>query len=404
MRRANRGYTLVELLVAILLTSIVVSALYAVSSSATETFNQQQRTAEMQLRLRFAMEQIRADLSRAGYMGTPNSVTDPRVCPRPTTGYQGLEIARTSPNPTLLPGDNAHIAPVSLRLTGNYVSADEYTVAGVSGANIALQNQSPQWTRIQSQGEFDRIFGTAMSPRLVRIMSTTGQMQFAVSMGGTWVASNSTGLSALTLTTTPLVQGAGASGSSAGAGCGLSGLGVGATVAPMMMVEYEIGSLASRLGELYPVDAAARAAKTDLIRREYDLRPAPVEVTSAARLVGEYAVDFDASVAYDLGNPANTIVAQPSMRTLAFGDPAITTLAGSVASGGTTARPQQVRSVIVRLSIRDRDQEPGFGWVPRGATSALTRFRVFNNRTGAARVRTLVTEIAVPNLAIRNLR
>lgn len=402
MRSRQRGYTLVELLVSILLTSIVVSALYAVSRTATETFNQQQRTAEMQLRLRFAMEQIRADVSRAGYMSTPNSAIDPRVCPRPTTVYQGLEMARSAPNPTVLSADNVYINPISLRMVGNYVSADEYTVAGVSGSSVALQNQSPQWARVQSQAEFDRIFGTAMSPRLIRIMSTTGQMQFAVSMGGTWVNSSSTGLPSLLLSSSPLVQGAGASASSAGAGCGLAGLGVGATVAPITMIQYEIGSLASRLGELYPVETASRAAKTDLIRREFDLRPGPDEITTAARLVGEYAVDFDATVAYDIGNPTNTIVAQPAMRTLAFGDSNITTLVGSASSG--SARPQQVRSVIVRLSIRDRDQEPGFGWIARGPAMPLTRFRVFDNRTGAARVRSLVTEIAVPNLAIRNLR
>lgn len=402
MKRARSGYTLVELLVAILLTSIVVSALYAVSRTATDTFNQQQRTAEMQLRLRFAMEQIRADLSRAGYMTTPNSSMDPRVCPRPTTVYQGIELLRTSPNPTVLPAENTFINPMTMRLTGNYVTADEYTVAGVSGSTLSLQNQSPQWARVQSQGEFDRIFGTAMSPRLVRIMSTTGQMQFAVSMGGTWVNSASTGLPTLLLTTVPLVQGAGASASSAGAGCGLAGLGVGATVAPISMVEYEIGTLAARLVELYPVDTVARAAKTDLVRREYDLRPGRDEITTAARLVGEYAVDFDATIAYDIGNPINAPVGQPAMRTLAFGDSNIVAVAGNAAS--SSARPQQVRSVIVRLSIRDRDQEPSFGWIQRGVAAPLTRFRVFDTRTGAARVRSLITEIAVPNLAIRNLR
>ncbi len=400
--RARRGYTLIELLLSVLLTSIVVSALFAVSRTASNTFGQQQRTAEMQLRLRIAMEQIRADISRAGYMATPNSSADPRVCPRPTTVYQGIEIAAPSTNPTIDATDNAYVNPVAIRLTGNFVSADEYFVAGVSGSTVALQNQTPQWARVQSQTEFDRIFGTTAAPRLMRLMSTTGQMQFAVSMGGTWVASNSTGLPTVLLTTAPLVQGAGATSSTAGAGCGLAGLGVGATIAPVSMVEYQIGTLIGSLPQLYPDDAAAAAVKTDLIRREYDLRPGMTENAAAARLVGEYAVDFDATIAYDLGNPPNTIIAQPAMRTLAFGDSNILSVAGAASS--SSARPQQVRSVIVRLTIRDREQDPNFGWVPRTSTDPLTRFRVFADRTGAARVRTLITEIATPNLAIRNLR
>ena len=56
MRRdaRERGFTIVELMVSITITSVVVAALYTVANSATETFNQQQRAAEMQLRLRFA--------------------------------------------------------------------------------------------------------------------------------------------------------------------------------------------------------------------------------------------------------------------------------------------------------------------------------------------------------------
>ena len=111
-------------------------------------------------------------------------------------------------------------------------------------------------------------------------------------------------------------------------------------------------------------------------------------------------------VALDDGNPVGSPTGVPAMRTLGFGDTAIETLAGSVSAlGASTAFPQRIRSIIVRLSVRDRDQDPSFGWVPRvAATDPLTRLRVFSDRPGAARVRTVTTEVALPNLALRNLR
>ena len=139
----QRGYTLVELLIAMLITSVTVLALYQVSRSATETFNQQQRAAEMQLRLRFAMESLRADISRAGFMMSPNTATDNRVCPRPTVPLQAIEVARDATPAIPLATDNAFVRPLRLRMLGNYTSLDEYRVAGINSSTITLQNQTP---------------------------------------------------------------------------------------------------------------------------------------------------------------------------------------------------------------------------------------------------------------------
>lgn len=410
VRGAQRGYTLVELLIAMLITTVTVAALYQVSRSATDTFNQQQRAAEMQLRLRFAMETLRADIARAGYMMSPNTATDLRVCPRPTVPLQAVEVVRDATPAIPLTTDNAFIRPARLRLLGNYSSLDEYRVAGVNGSTITLQNQTPQWAAVDSGPEMLRIFQGPMSGRrLLRITSNTGSIQFVQVTGVSWQPSNGTTLPTLTVAPAPTIIG---DGMGMGVQCGVSGLDVGATVAPIIMVEYSIDSLFNdptqrvRHRETYPADDMVASRKTDLVRREFNIQPDLVENAGATRVVGEYGVDLDVGLAVDDGTPAGSVTGPPSMRTLGFGDPIIDTIAGSVNTlGATTALPQRVRSIVVRLSIRDRDQDPSFGWVPRAtAADPLTRFRVFNDRLGAARVRTVTTEVALPNLALRNMR
>ena len=152
----RQGFTLAELLVAIGLTSVVAVGMYSLSQVSAQTFQQQQRVSEMQLRLRSAVEEMRADLARAGYMGTPNSLTDPMVCPRPLGVIQGLQLTTpggTLPsgnayaNPTVESGSNQFIAPWALTIVGNFTSTDEYRVMGItnSGLTIRLQNSTPTY-------------------------------------------------------------------------------------------------------------------------------------------------------------------------------------------------------------------------------------------------------------------
>ncbi len=407
----SRGFTIVELMVSITITSVVVAALYSVSRSTTDTFNQQQRAAEMQLRLRLAMERLRADVARAGYMATPNSESDPRVCPKPSVFLQPFSITRVTAasNPIPSATDNAYVQPVRLRMIGNYTTADEYLVENISGNLVRLQHRTPQWAARMTASEFSRVFISTdpTHPRMVRIASPTGTMQFFRVRSGTYQAPSSATNPELVLDGTPTVVGDAVM-MGAGAGCGITGLGTGSTVAPVDMVEYEIRSGATMrttaLSDLYPSDTTEAALKTDLVRSEWALESTPTELTNSAQLVGEFAVDLDATVTADEG----TGVSPVSIRAFGWGDDSnINRYAQNMMGAGSASGhfPQRIRSVLLRLSIRDRLQDPSFGWVARTASTVpLSRFRVYGDRLGAARVRTLSAEVVLPNLAARNLR
>lgn len=413
MARPNpeSGFTIVELMVSITITTVVVAALYSVSRATTETFNQQQRAAEMQLRLRLAMERLRADVARAGYMATPNSEVDARVCPKPTVLLQPFSITRalSGTNPIPRPTDNAFVQPVTLRMLGNYTTADEYLVENITGNLVHLQHRTPQWAARMSPSEFTRVFISSdpTHPRMIRISSPTGTMQFYRVRSGTYQAPSSATNPELILDATPTVVGDAVM-MGAGAGCGIAGLGTGSTVAPVDLVEYAIRSGATMrtttLSDLYPSDATEAALKTDLVRSEWAIESTSVELANSAQLVGEYAVDLDATVTTDEA----TGVSPVSMRAFAWGDDSnINRYAQNMMGSGSASGhfPQRIRSVLLRLSIRDRLQDPSFGWVARSASTVpLSRFRVYSDRLGAARVRTLTSEVVLTNLAARNLR
>ncbi len=398
--RARGGFTLIELLVALGLTAVVSVGLYSLSAVAAQTFQQQQRVSEMQLRLRTAMEQIRSDLQRAGYMGTPASDLDPRVCPRPAAVIQGVELRR-SLVPIPLPADNAFIAPVELRLTGNFQSTDEYYIQGINGTTVYLQHRTQEFAdRVPDAATMDQIF----RGRMVRLTSPDGSMQFGMVTGTTYFPpSNATSFPSLTLSTAPTIVGANAGGGTT-AGCGIPAIGTGSTLAPVTTVVYRFdipSNISAWAGRAYSGNALTQTSRMDLIREEYNVTAGGlVLIPGAQRLVAEFAADFDVAAVIDT---AGIGLGEPTLTRLPFGDARnFSTLA---LTGGGAAAPERARSLVVRLSVRDRVQDPDFGWSARSAASEpLTRYRVFTAQRGAARVRTVTTEMGLPNIAFRNLR
>ena len=60
--------------------------------------------------------------------------------------------------------------------------------------------------------------------------------------------------------------------------------------------------------------------------------------------------------------------------------------------------PEDVRSMIIRVSARTRDEDDMWPYVPRGVGAPLTSVRLNGVTSNSARVRSIVSEIAFPNL------
>ncbi len=68
MKRSDRGFSLVEILVVMALMGIVVMAIYSLYGNTHRTANTSEEIVEVQQNLRFAMDQIARDIRMAGFL------------------------------------------------------------------------------------------------------------------------------------------------------------------------------------------------------------------------------------------------------------------------------------------------------------------------------------------------
>lgn len=69
----HKGFSLIELMIAMVVTSIIVAAVYAVHSSQQHTYQVQEEVAEMQQNLRSALYLMTSEIRMAGYDPTGNA-------------------------------------------------------------------------------------------------------------------------------------------------------------------------------------------------------------------------------------------------------------------------------------------------------------------------------------------
>ncbi|MGH7285012.1 MAG: hypothetical protein ACRELY_26085, partial [Polyangiaceae bacterium] len=144
---------------------------------------------------------------------------------------------------------------------------------------------------------------------------------------------------------------------------------------------------------------AGAPAKYDLVREWVDSTGL---VVGTPELIAEYAVDL--KLAFTIDNGTYTGAAPlPNLLALAFDDSANQTYAPLTVSA--TAIPQRIRSVQVRLSTRSPMGDRGGALSTPGNTYQL---RYCTKATGCtagvdskdwARMRTVTTEVALPNQA-----
>jgi len=131
----SSGFTLIELMIALVAGAFAVAAVYYLNGVSSRAFSEQMRVSETQMSLRSAMEQLRRDFSRAGYLSTPDSNISPSCGGTVGAGssrrVRAVQVTYDGSNT----GDAATLlgAPATNKtrtdavdLWGNYATADAY--------------------------------------------------------------------------------------------------------------------------------------------------------------------------------------------------------------------------------------------------------------------------------------
>lgn len=342
MTRA-RGFTVVELMVAFLLSTIVVAAVFAVMVSSSRSFRIQGDTAQTIDRLNFAMETVKMDLRRAGYMTVPNAYADPAdftwyetACAPPAwlleDGNGGVahgiffdDAAPSASNNLYAPRTRDQVFtgrnPDRVSMLGNYRSTQTFRPEAISaGSNqIVVGHTADQAALV------DDIFTGAM----VSVTTPQGGSQFLNVTAVENVSPVSTRLTASTnLLADPTLTGANDN-------CRFSGFGSTMyEVTPLHFVRYSVVNDPDELSE------------TALIREELsggyaDLNPASRYVV--ARNVVDFQVWFD----NDIGAPGFPQL----QRDTSWGNDE-GAMANTLVQGTTTSTPEDARYAYVQLSAR----------------------------------------------------
>jgi prepilin-type N-terminal cleavage/methylation domain-containing protein len=428
LRRTRRGFTLIELMVSLVAGLFVALAVVGLATQATNTFHEEARTASAEMSLRTAVERLRADIQRAGFMSSGNVQRDPYIAHAPgsvimpTTGtYNG--IYRLAGIHLYYQGSAANVplstaagfAPDAIELGGNFTTTDDYVVRyqedGTSvcgGTRLWLAIDSPSMWRILSESNPDASLEAAFQPVsgatfAVRVSDSTGHFQYVPTCAGKTAGVNGSGIAAtawvdLDTSVMPLL-----SAEDTKTNGGASGLGVGSLrVNPVQTVRWELRPIdTSKTGDApYAALVSAAGDKYELFRTFVDVTGA---LTQQPELVAEYAVDLKFAFSADLDPTANTTRA---LTVYGFSDSRNKDLADDVTQSVTTS-PQRIRSVHFRLTTRSAvaDRAETFSMPAANAQQGTypTRYCILatctTGQTGWARLRSITSEVSTPNLA-----
>ncbi len=407
--RRQDGFTLIELTVSLAAGLMVALGIMALSKEATRTFNEEVRGAAAEATMRTAIDRLRADLQRAGYMSTAQIMGDPMIAKAPGTsnvantkasmaGIQHLQSIYLNAGGSVAANGLAlsavqtpALTPDSFDLGGNMTTAEQFEVQMIMPASactqILLSPASAAMYRIAAAGlsaasagqelrnAFQPVPAGMTTQFIVRLVDTTGHTQYLATCDGCGGVPGAAGIASgqpyvcIDTADTPIQAAAQAATAGATAGQqaigGVTGFCVGCIVNPVQLVRWEITSATNEmintkqygLGlDNTPTGYVAGvgtpdANKYDLMRTYLDATQTPVPATS--EIVAEYAVDLKLAFSVD----TTTLGSQfPSVATLAFSDatnatkwaPSVSPLGTPIANQG----PQRIRSARVRLVTR----------------------------------------------------
>jgi Tfp pilus assembly protein PilW len=406
-RRATRGFTLVELMVALMGGLFISLAVFALARDAGRFYQSEVRIANATVGGLLGFERLRTDIARAGLMSSPNINRDPAVCTKPDGTWpanlsQLASIQITQPvAPAVLTANGR--TPQRLLLGGAYTSSDQYsakvTASGAvttfelvvdasSGALIRLGNGA-----VPTDAAMKAAFPDNHALRIFQ----AGHAYYGQIVTATGTPNPPT----VTVNAQPPIQVADGS----AIGCGLVVPSSGSqypTINVVNFIQYDVRNLATNAQTpearaTYATmfansNAPGEDTRTELVRVEQDITGTPIPGTE--ELVAEYAVDFDLQITAVSGGVT------PVLNTYTKAMGAFANYTGTTYNTANT--PQWIRSVRVRLGVRSREADRSVT-IANGAGNGLFRFNIGtgggSGSDGFARVRTFQADVALHNQA-----
>lgn len=394
--RAQRGFTLVELMVATVAGLFVSLAVFTLAKHASAFAMRQSRVADATLQSVLGFDRLKADIARAGFLSTPNVAQDPAVCrdnvddpsyPLWLRRLASVYIeAASDPSPE---STRSGLSPKSLVLAGSYDTHDLFVARSVTQDVPPVVYLSRHSLGMANIGYEPLEGGTALARvfkvgRALRITDDGGGVQFAriAAVDG---GENPT----ITLAAAPPVQFR----ASSLERCGVRGHG-NDFVNPVTFIRYDIRSLRTghpELQKMYAGGPSYESGRRELVREEVDVDGNAD--ASTLELIAEYVVDLDFSL----------FVAQSDTDPLVrLSGAAVPPYTGDVEALPTNNGPQLIRALHTWLSVRsqeaDRTSQVDFPTTSPGPN--LLRISVHPTdatQPPFARVRTLQATIPLPN-------
>lgn len=438
-RASARGFTLIELLVSLVAGLIIGLAVVSLSRTVANQFHEESRANAAQASARLSSLRLRADISRAGLMGTGNIVSDPKAAHIPggngAKGIPGLQqlsglrvFTAGSLNPPSQPntltlsialpaidvGSNAQVPPLtpdSFAVWGNMTSGDEYfgsldvTPSACGGKRIVLNQDDPSLLRIlrdpngnlvpagQALAALQQIFAPiAGQAFFARVTDAKGYYHYAptcptpVLYNGVVATVELAGVNATLTSLQTNAQG------------GVDGFET-IAISPLQGAYWFIGRRPN--ASLESVASTAQSAqKYDLLRAW--VNSDGVALVAEAEVVSEYAVDLKVGFTVDDPGQLETSVGKslvlPFSETAATKDPwanrDLTSMTPAVPGRGSQG-PHRIRSLRYRLSTRAAIPDRNEPFVVSGS-DYLYRYKIGNEY---ARVRVMTGEVALVNQA-----
>jgi prepilin-type N-terminal cleavage/methylation domain-containing protein len=399
MRRPNgseRGFTLVELMVAMLGGLFVSIAAFSLAKQASGFSMRQSRAADATLQNVVGFERLKADIARAGFLSSPNVVRDHAVCRDAATYPSMLEELASVRIEQLAVDERSkemtvnQIAPYRILLSGSYSSEDQFiarNIVDASPTQIFLAPNSLGMVNIgyplaQTTETLAKVFATG---RVIRIQDDEGRVQFATIAGAAGGAAPS-----LTLAASPTVLFR----SGSAQHCGVSGHGKN-SINVVNLIRYDLRDVKNdatlpQLSYMFQGEPSYKGSdRRELVREELD---ATGNLLGTPEIVAEYAVDLGFSL----------LVAPNTTGGLVrlTGD-TMKPYSGAAADWTATTGPQLIRAVNAWLSVRSEEADRATTLdLGRGSGPNLLRMSLDDaDRTKPpfARVRTLQSTIPLHN-------